>query len=235
MNLKFFKMKTPVLTLLAFVLLFAACEKDPFEANSGTFTDERDGREYKWVKIGDQIWMAENLAYVPYVCAPDSQCGIWIYGYDGEGSYGTNYHTYGALYDWETAMEVCPEGWHLPSDQEWMELERFLGMPEDELYAYNGPRGKDENVSLKLGAGMDLWTEKNVNATNEYGFSVLPGGARYYGSPGGYRLLGDYATFWTSSYDEFNNLLWMRSIEINGIRRFNRDKGLGYSVRCIKD
>ena len=78
MNLKFSKMKTPILTLFALMLLFTACEKDPFEASSGTFTDERDGRAYKWVKIGDQIWMVENLAYVPYVCAPDSQCGIWI-------------------------------------------------------------------------------------------------------------------------------------------------------------
>jgi hypothetical protein len=72
MNSEFFKLKSNLLAVFALILLFAACEKDPFEANSGTFTDERDGREYKWVKIGDQIWMAENLAYVPYVCAPDS-------------------------------------------------------------------------------------------------------------------------------------------------------------------
>jgi uncharacterized protein (TIGR02145 family) len=180
--------------------------------------------------------MAENLAYVPYVCAPDSQCGIWIYGYNGEGSYGTNYHTYGALYDWETAMEVCPEGWHLPSDEEWMELERFLGVTEDELYRNNFPRGRDSNVSGKLGAGMDLWNEKNVNATNEFGFSVLPAGERLsYGPPGVYRGLGDYVAFWTSSYDDQNNWLWMRGIATDGVYRGNRHKSFGYSIRCVKD
>ncbi|MBW6533657.1 MAG: hypothetical protein K0B11_01480 [Mariniphaga sp.] len=186
-------MKTPILTLLTFLLLFAACEKDPFEASSGTFTDERDGREYKWVKIGDQIWMAENLAYVPYVCAPDSQCGIWIYGYNGEGSYGTNYHTYGALYDWETAMEVCPEGWHLPSDEEWMELERFLGIPEDELYDENVDRGEGVNAAGKLVAGSQLWDEKINYSTNETGFSAKPGGMRV--SDGWFRSINDGSYF----------------------------------------
>jgi len=232
MNLKFFKMK-PVLTLLTFMLLFAACEKDPFEANSGTFTDERDGREYKWVKIGDQIWMAENLAYVPYVCAPDSQCGIWIYGYDGEGSYGTNYHTYGALYDWETAMEVCPEGWHLPSDEEWMELERFLGMKEDELYRENVLRGKEANVAGKLGAGSELWYEKNDISTNETDFSAKPGGMRV--SDGWFHSINETAYFWTSSNNKNNYEVTHRTIGSSGVIRFFLLKEQGLSVRCIKD
>ena len=231
------KLQSQYFLFIVFLLLFIACDKnDPFEGPSGTFTDERDGHEYNWVKIGEQIWMAENLAYLPgEPCASDAQCGVWVYGYEGEGSYGTNLSVYGCLYDWETAMEVCPEGWHLPSDEEWIEMERFLGMPEDELYTENGPRGKDENVSWKLGAGLELWNEKVLNATNEYGFSVLPGGDRVYGSPGGYRELGDFATFWTSSYDEFNNWLWMRAVEVDGIRRFKRNENFGYSVRCIKD
>lgn len=223
---------------LLFILIFiiSACNTDdPFEANSGTFTDARDGHEYKWVKIGEQIWMAENLAYVPYVCPPDEQCGVWIYDYYGEGTYGINYQTYGCLYDWESAQEVCPEGWHLPSDEEWMELERFLGMPEDQLEIYNGPRGKDVKISEKLGVGMNLWTEQNTNAADEFGFLAIPSGARYYESMGGYRGLGEYASFWTSSHDEFNQKNWMRTVEPNGIRRLTRDKHMGYSVRYIKD
>ena len=233
MNLKFFKIKTPVLTLFALMLFFAACEKDPFEANSGTFTDERDGREYKWVKIGDQIWMAENLAYVPYVCAPDSQCGIWIYGYDGEGSYGTNYHTYGALYDWETAMEVCPEGWHLPSDQEWMELERFLGMEEDQLDRTGIIRGAEANVGGKLKEiGNAHWNGYNEWSTNETGFSALPGGLLYEKR---FAAKGGSAYFWTSSSSKAN-YAFSRMLSVGGqdIYRDNDKKSLGYSVRCVK-
>ena len=72
---------TRLVCIFFLFLLIFSCKKDPFDANSGTFTDKRDGHQYKWVKIGEQIWMAENLAYVPFVCAPDSQCGIWVYGY----------------------------------------------------------------------------------------------------------------------------------------------------------
>ena len=234
MNLKFFKMKTPVLTLLAFMLFFAACEKDPFEANSGTFTDERDGREYKWVKIGDQIWMAENLAYVPYVCAPDSQCGIWIYGYDGEGSYGTNYHTYGALYDWETAMEVCPEGWHLPSDQEWMELERYLGMKENQLDGIGIIRGVDANVGGKLKEiGNTHWNGHNESSTNETGFTALPGGLLYEKK---FAAKGSSAYFWTSSTFSIESYAFSRKLSIGqDIYRDSNKKSLGFSIRCIKN
>jgi uncharacterized protein (TIGR02145 family) len=234
MNLKFFKMKTPVLTLLAFVLLFAACEKDPFEASSGTFTDERDGRKYKWVKIGDQIWMAENLAYVPYVCAPDSQCGIWIYGYDGEGSYGTNYHTYGALYDWETAMEVCPEGWHLPSDQEWMELERFLGMEEDALYDMDDLfRGQVSGIGGKLKeTGLTYWKAPNEGATNETGFSALPGGGKY----NRYLSIKEVGCFWTSTKQDSNEAITrIYSSNHGGSGRYTNNLRDGLSVRCVKN
>ncbi|HPF51606.1 MAG TPA: FISUMP domain-containing protein [Draconibacterium sp.] len=231
------KLKVQFFLVFMLTLLFTACDKnDPFEGTSGTFTDERDGHQYKWVKIGEQIWMAENLAYVPYACAPDSQCGIWVYDYYGEGSFYENYTTYGCLYDWQTAMEVCPEGWHLPSDEEWMELERFLGMSEEELYINNFPRGRDSNVSGKLGAGMDLWIEKNVNATNEYGFTVLPGGQRsYFGPPGVYKGLGESTVFWTSSYDDQGYLLWVRAIGIDGVYRTNVHGNFGNSVRCIKN
>lgn len=237
MNLKLSKMKTPILTLLTFLLLFAACEKDPFEASSGTFTDERDGREYKWVKIGDQIWMAENLAYVPYVCAPDSQCGIWIYGYNGEGSYGTNYHTYGALYDWETAMEVCPEGWHLPSDEEWMELERYLGMKEKEIDLW-ACRGSDVNIGGKLAAtGNNYWSESFVK-TNETGFTALPGGERNIWNVEDmfhFKSINSISTFWTSS--DFDEKHAINRTIVNGdcIDRMIEFKNAGFSIRCIKN
>lgn len=219
---------------LTFIIFFTACDKDdPFDAMSGTFTDERDGHQYKWVKIGEQIWMAENLAYIPYVCAPDSQCGIWVYGYSGEGSYGTNLNVYGCLYDWETAMEVCPDGWHLPSDEEWIELERFLGIAEDDILKDNVPRGEEINASGKLGVGSNLWSVQSINHTNETEFSVVPGGMRM--SSGRYRSIGDEAMFWTSSYNNDNNWLIYRAISSQGILRFYFNGKQGVSVRCIKD
>ncbi len=228
-------MKTPILTLLTLMLLFAACEKDPFEASSGTFTDERDGREYKWVKIGDQIWMAENLAYVPYVCAPDSQCGIWVYDYYGKGSFYENYTIYGCLYDWETAQTACPEGWHLPSDEEWMELERFLGMEEDQLDRIGIIRGAEANVGGKLKkTGLLFWEEPNEGATNEIGFSALPGGCR----STNYRFgsLHNIGYFWTSTISD-NSYSIYRSVNHWGkdFDRAYRVKDTGLSVRCIKN
>ncbi|WP_321347139.1 FISUMP domain-containing protein [uncultured Draconibacterium sp.] len=216
------------------MLLLWSCDDEPFDADSGTFVDSRDNHEYQWVKIGEQIWMAENLAYIPYVCAPDSQCGIWVYGYEGEGSgsYGSNLSIYGCLYDWETAMEVCPEGWHLPSDEEWMELERFLGIDED-LLRENVPRGEDVNAGGKLGVGSSVWSEQSENYTNETGFSVLPGGMRM--SDGRYRSLGDVALFWTSSDGRNDNWKMHRIVDSQGVGRFYFYSVVGVSVRCIKN
>lgn len=122
--------------------------------NAKTFIDSRDGHKYKWVKIGNQIWMAENLAYMPHVNPPKKQeSGIWVYDYDGQDIAAAkateNYQKYGCLYSWTTALAIdekyltqpwkgdtinhqgiCPSGWHMPTDTEWKELEMALGMPD---------------------------------------------------------------------------------------------------------
>lgn len=228
------KLKVQFFLVFMLTLLFTACDKnDPFEGTSGTFTDERDGHQYKWVKIGEQIWMAENLAYVPYACAPDSQCGIWVYDYYGEGSFYENYTTYGCLYDWETAMEVCPEGWHLPSDEEWMELERFLGMPEDEMYREDIPRGENANVGGKLkDTGLNHWNEPNLGATNETGFGALPAGDSF----GRFADLHESACFWTSSnINTENTYCRIFHYEYKGCFRYPWGIRNGLSVRCVKN
>src|SRR5574344_921488 len=107
------------------------------ETTSGTFTDARDGNQYNWVKIGDQIWMAENLAYLPSVnmVADGSEDAAgsyyYVYGYDGtnvaDAKATANYTTYGVLYNWTAALTACPTGWHLPTDAEWTTLITFLG------------------------------------------------------------------------------------------------------------
>ncbi len=122
--------------------------------DANTFIDPRDGHKYRWVKIGSQIWMAENLAYMPHVNPPKKQeDGIWVYDYDGEdvaeAKATDNYQKYGCLYDWAMAMDIdtkyleqpwngnsekhqgiCPPGWHLPTDGEWKTLEKSLGMSD---------------------------------------------------------------------------------------------------------
>jgi len=110
-----------------------------------TFKDIRDGKDYKFVKIGKQIWMTENLNYN----ANGSKC------YKNNE---TNCKKYGRLYDWNSANKACPEGWHLPSDDEWTTLTDFIG---------NGAGAK-----LKTTSG---WSE-NGNGTDEFGFSALPSG-----------------------------------------------------------
>ena len=86
-----------------------------------------DGKVYKVVQIGNQCWMAENLAYLPSVSPPTEGSLIdpysYVYGYEGtdinEAKTTTNYQTYGVLYNWPATLEACPSGWHLPSDAEW--------------------------------------------------------------------------------------------------------------------
>ncbi len=236
MDKSIFKLKFQFFAVLMLSLLFAACDKnDPFDAGFGTFTDKRDGHVYKWIKIGEQIWIAENLAYVPYACAPDSQCGIWVYDYYGEGSFYENYTIYGCLYDWETAQTACPEGWHLPSDEEWMELERFLGMEEDQLDRIGIVRGAEANVGGKLKeTGLSHWNEPNEGATNETGFTLLPGG--YKTTEGRFSALGTIGNFWTSSAFDDNSAInrFLPSFGKN-IDRDYKLKDEGLSIRCIKN
>nr|WP_319269229.1 fibrobacter succinogenes major paralogous domain-containing protein [uncultured Draconibacterium sp.] len=221
--------------LLFFCAVLQSCSEDPFDADSGTFTDKRDGNVYQWVKIGEQIWMAENLAYIPYVCAPDSQCGIWVYDYYGEGSFGTNYQTYGCLYNWEIAQEVCPEGWHLPSDEEWMEMESFLGMPEDQLDRSGIIRGQEANVGGKLKEpGLAHWKEPNEGATNESGLSVLPGG--YLNGNHAFSSLNSVSYFWTTSLNGHGDgICRMFHYDGNYVTRKGMEKNIALSIRCIKN
>jgi uncharacterized protein (TIGR02145 family) len=179
----------------------------------GTFTDPRDGKVYQTVTIGNQEWMAENLAYEP------SSGNYWAY--DNNNS---NVETYGYLYDWETACDVCPDGWHLPTDAEWTELTDYLG----------------ENAGGKLKAtgtieaGTGLWYDPNTGATNETGFTALPGGYRY--GNGTFDDIGYDGVWWSTA--EFNaDTAWGRSMpyDRSNVRMSLSSKKLGLSVRCLRD
>ena len=111
------------------ILIFgmALCYLLSFSQETGTFTDPRDGKVYKTVKIGTQVWMAENLAYLPTVSSKiewsETSPTYNVYGYQGtsisDAKTTDNFATYGGLYNWPAAVTACPDGWYLPSDEDW--------------------------------------------------------------------------------------------------------------------
>jgi len=210
--------------------------------NNG-FTDTRDNNHYNAIKIGNQIWMAENLAYLPSVVGPGTGSQItpyyYVYGYDGtvvaDAKATTNYATYGVLYNWTAAMAssasssanpsgvqgVCPTGWHLPSDAEWTELKDYLG-------------GQSIAGGKLKETGTTHWNSPNTGATNETGFTALPGGNRL--SNGTFNNIGNYGNWWSAT--EFNtDYAWYRYMYYytSNVNRYYISKELGYSVRCVRD
>lgn len=208
-----------------------------------TFTDIRDGTVYSTVQIGNQCWMAENLAYLPSVVPPEtgSQTEPYYYVYEYYGTDVTtakstaNYINYGVLYNWPAAMDeasgsdtnpsgvqgVCPDGWHLPSDAEWIELREYLGG-----YTIAGGKLKE--------TGTTHWDSPNTGATNETGFTARPGGIRDF--IGDFYYIGSSGYWWTTS-EENINYAYYRRLGSNHSHLFSHSfyKQIGRSVRCIKD
>ncbi len=160
----------------------------------GTYTDPRDGNVYKTVKIGTQTWFAENLRYagnIPQVASKEEWLKIyynktsqpaWVY-YNNDPNYNS---VYGKLYNWYAVNtgSLCPQGWHIPTFEEWKYLRDFLGG-----YLVGGGKMKSQTG----------WNAPNQGATNESGFSGLPGGERYFNSNAAFYGLGKYGFWWSSS------------------------------------
>ena len=197
--------------------------------------------------IGGQCWMAENLRAAHYSNG-DTVLNVTDGGEWGDSiSAWCNYDndpgndvTYGKLYNWytitgEAARGLCPAGWHLPSDGEWMILETESGIPLGEL-SYEGFRGADENVGGKLKSTF-LWDSPNEGATNETGFSGVPAGFRY-NLDGEFSGLGIYGGWW-SAPEYGASYAWCRYLTSSntGIGRDNYGslKRFGLSVRCLQD
>ena len=219
---------------------------DPSTVVTGTMTDSRDGQTYKTVKIGNQVWMAENLNYaytgVPYKYKDNtSDSTSWCYDNDP-----TNCTKYGRLYTWAAAMDsagtwsangkgcgygvqctpiypvrgICPEGWHLPNDTEW-----------DTLFVAVGGLEVAGNV-LRSQTGWD----NNGNGTDAFGFSALPAGYRYH-YEGQFLYAGSEVHFWTS-LDRHNEFVREMKLDVKKCVNWCRDdeyKSSAISVRCVKD
>ena len=177
-------------------------------SGAGFFTDPRDGQTYATVDIGSQTWMEENLNYVTV--------NSWTYNDNPATG-----DIYGRLYTYDAALTACPNGWHLPSDEEWTTLIDFLG-------------GSSVAGGKMRETGTSHWDSPNSGATNSSGFTGLPGGIRSkYGS---FEALGYNCVCWSSTeYSDTN--AWYRILypDTDQVGQWYDDKTYGFSVRCLKN
>jgi uncharacterized protein (TIGR02145 family) len=206
----------------------------------GTMTDQ-EGNVYKTIVIGTQEWMAENLKTSIYrngVAIPanldnatwnstlSGACAI----YDNDNIYAC---PYGKLYNWYACVDgrqLCPTGWHVPSDSEWSTLIGYL----DAAFTPNAVGNQSTIAGGKMkSSSTQYWVSPNTSATNESGFSALPGGFRE--PNGSYSAFGFYS-FWWSSQSATSNV-WNREVNFNSsnVRRNSIGKNTGHYVRCIRD
>lgn len=213
--------------LISVIVIAAGCKKDPDEivlgGGNGTFTDDRDGQVYGYVQIGDQVWMSENLAYLPSFIGLREEWKYFVYDYQGtsvtEAKATDNYKQYGVLYNYSAAKVSCPYGWHLPI--------------EDEINLLISQLGSAPASQLKSTSG---WLEE-TNALNTTGFSATPAGS--YDSPDFAALLYS-SNYWIYDKDCVDGApAWgLLSLSDNVyqwlVSRENADY-TGYSVRCLKN
>jgi uncharacterized protein (TIGR02145 family) len=218
-------MKSLIITIIILACIFASCKKEKTEAPENeapeSLIDSRDGQIYKCVKIGNQVWMAENLNYY-------TPSGSWYYKNDS----ATYSKPYGRLYLWGTVMNgesasdavpsgvkgICPNGWHFPSTGEYQILADYL--------AANGLTGSD----LKESGGQH-WGEYNTG-TNSTGFSAVGSGTMYSNGTQSVHI-NSFADFMTSSYHSGIDA-WL----LNNGSTFEKEKlgaGNAWCVRCIQD
>jgi uncharacterized protein (TIGR02145 family) len=173
------------------------------------FTDPRDGNVCRTVKIGNQVWMAENIRY--------KIDGSWCYDDDESNS-----QRYGRLYNWEAAKEACPPGWHLPTRKEWQRL-----------FGYAGGNSVASR-KLKSTRGWNDYKSQNCNGTDDFGFSALPGGCR--DTKGSFYGVGNCGDWWTATASG-SGCARRRNMLYNHVSMGEGDHevGNGFSVRCVQD
>lgn len=225
--------KKLLLIIIAF-LLFNACKKD---AKPLTVTDY-DGNVYKTVKIGNQIWMAENLKTTHYRNGDPIENVVDAQQWAAKtaGAYCVNPDVpdyakiYGHLYNWyavdardgDNKPKLAPEGWHVATDTDWTTLINELG-------------GEDEAGGKLKEAGLQHWTAPNPVSNTITSFKALPGGSSGFNS---FSAVTQNGIWWTSTESSINNTESWRYKMYNDDPSISRDyspKYFGYSIRCVKD
>ncbi|WP_173384886.1 fibrobacter succinogenes major paralogous domain-containing protein [Fibrobacter succinogenes] len=189
------------------------CRFNP-DIDYGSMTDERDGKVYRTVKIGNQVWMAENLNYYDSTNLNIKETS-WCYGKSDNKDSSTCDVT-GRLYTWAAAITVCPSDWRLPSDADW-----------DSLFSVVGGRSGGRNLKSLTGWYGD------GGGTDSFGFSAIPGGHKSDG--GAFFSVGIYAYFWSSTEREDGKVRGMSLYySYDDMTPYIIDKYIAYSVRCVK-
>jgi len=181
------------------------------DQNGSVFADPRDGQKYPYKKIGTQVWMTKNLNFK----MNESYC------YGNNNSIG---ETYGRLYTWEAALKAAPQGWHLPSDEEWETLTNYIISQK-----------RESKIGFYLKA--DFGWRKNFTGNDFFGFQCLPAGFRHNNAT--YHNFEENGYWWSSSGREENyiNYAWYRGLSYRNsswYRGYN-DKLSSFSLRVLKD
>ncbi len=225
---------------------------DDCSCESADTVTDIDGNTYTSITVCDQEWMAENLKVTHYQNGDPIPTGFtnseWInlnnpatgayavYPWDNDDESlatcgGDCAEVYGNLYNWyavDDTRDICPEGWHVPTDAEWTELTDCLGG----LLIAGGKMKSTGTIE----DGTGLWLSPNLGATNESGFTGLGGGYRDFGDYNGqYAYMSRKGTFWSST-DYINNP-WRRDLNhtTSEVDVFSHNKKCGFSVRCVGD
>lgn len=241
-------MKQLLFTLTLSIFILISCDKDDdIIEKSGKVTDI-DGNEYKTIAIDKQLWMAENLSVTKYRNGDPIITGIVDSGWantDKKGAFAIYPHekidgldseeevldAYGGLYNWYAVADergLCPEGWRMPDDEDWIQLINYLeGEAKDAGGKLKSTRTEPDS--------HPRWNSPNTGATDKTGFKAFPGGVQ--SNNGLFVHIGNRGYWWSSSNHGINNTAWLLHLNNNNnnavINATNNEAGL--SVRCLKD
>jgi uncharacterized protein (TIGR02145 family) len=222
----------PLAIMGVLLILTYSCEKSSDNNPPSSTVTDIDGNVYHTLTIGTQVWLVENLKTtryndgtpIPYVTDGVEWSNRDTSGYCWYNNDIANKTTFGALYNWFTVNSgiLAPAGWHTPTDAEWTILTTFLGSE-----SIAGGKLKE------MGTGS--WRSPNTGATNESGFTALPGGHRDVN--GNFSAMGDDGFWWSASEYGTTGKVWYRNMNYNyaGVLSVSNNKINGHSVRCIKD
>ena len=240
------KIKLIARTILLAILQIVAfsCEKDPVSPKLERLTDI-DGNEYQTIQIGDQVWMAENLKVthfrngeaIPHLTDEVEWYRLSTGAYCEYDNNSENLEIYGCLYNWFAVIDIrniAPEGWHVPTDEEWKQMEISLGLSQSEADT-SGFRGTDQGS--QLAGKASLWNEGalvNNAVFGSSGFASLPGG--YRGFAGNFYNMGSNTYFWSATHSHRDSAAGRTlSYDSASVYRSNGGKRFGFSVRLVKD